>query len=958
MKKSILFLFMYLCLAFGVANAEMNLSLKKGWNLISFPQQPDSKALQQLTENDAIESIWSLSNANQTRQWLRSPTLYQGQPSITQLNLHHAYWVKATYALNLTIAEAQSAEDSTPLTLQAGWNFIGFALNEAVDYRDFLAGIQFDQLWRFNAESQSYQAIIPSTESLTPVTEDFTKIEPHVGYWINVNATQKLGPVLSTIAPADNDVSPYAEGQYGERIRWALSVNDQDFGDDGYFDNSYTQRAFDFGDEVNTQYLTIRNVGSGALNYTLEIVNPENSPWLTISQSDDPTNFTTHTQITGQILNTPQRIAIHVDRTSLPPHSRHQGILRLSSNAKNDPKREFTVHMQVTDLTGDYQVQVKINTINHQGIEKKVDLYNPKFALTMTRNNQTGELRARMNKSRNLLLPKDYLLVGNTVNNPQHNFTLSGSIELPPKTYTFTSNTIVRDISFVGTRAAAHDNLSDTSLLGEYEEIIHGMLPYPIKIQGTFIATRRSKQTEDFLIKATDPDEYSTETQTSTNNSTIYRYHKKIQQRLLITKAQVKLGIKHDFPEQLSISLINPQGETLKLRSQGKQTPRTDTLDYEAKHQAIDSLEQLANHYTNGTWTIQVTDHLPDSFEPELTQYKLILTGNNVYSLSITFPSNLDGKLVMINGCGSSYFASISNGKATFKGLSECRYQIVILDPLYPDTYPVSIAGKDKVLDLSTGTKAVTPQYKDTLDFTFSPRIGNVPQTIYVTALSQLPAGHYFGFRLYMGVGDSIYDYPYHFYRFSGRITSTKNQVAFNIRYYPGSYALKLRLWKRSTSYLETDKIIREVWKPDQAIIIGQPKSTSHTLTYRIGGSAGINQQPLIKQYAYDSATFDIDRFPFISTSTPQAGPEDSDGFNGEIDSISGTNKSNTQLVEEGGVYIYKYIPDGRIQQPVGDNNKHYRINISIGQFISGISVDNNYRLSNTPFSTTSTTSQ
>jgi subtilisin-like proprotein convertase family protein len=548
-----------------------------------------------------------------------------------------------------------------------------------------------------------------------------------------------------------------------------------------------------------------------------------------------------------------------------------------------------------------------------------------------------------MNKSRNLLLPKDYLLVGNTVNNPQHNFTLAGSIELPPKTYTFTSNTIVRDISFVGTRAAAHDNLSDTSLLGEYEEIIHGMLPYPIKIQGTFIATRRSKQTEDFLIKATDPDEYSTETQTSTNNSTIYRYHKKIQQRLLITKAQVKLGIKHDFPEQLSINLINPQGETLKLRSQGKQTPRTDALDYEAKHQAIDPLEQLANHYTNGTWTIEVTDHLNDSFEPELTQYKLILTGNNVYSLSITFPSNLDGKLVMINGCGSSYFASISNGNITFKDLSECRYQIVILDPLYPDAYPVSIAGKDKVLDLSTGTKAVTPQYKDTLDFTVSPRIGNVPQTIYITVLTQLPAGYYFDFWL-LRKGSRY---------FSGAqySTSTNNQVAFDIQT-PGVYTLDV-----GRKNDEGGRYGR--WKRNQFLIFGQPKSTAHTLTYRIGGSAGIalNQQPLIKQYAYDSATFDIDRFPFISSTNTQAGAEDSDGFNGEIDSISGTNKSNTQLVEEGGVYIYKYIPDGRIQQPVGDNN-HYRINISIGQFISGNSVDNNYRLSNTPFPTTSTTSQ
>ncbi|GAA6135377.1 hypothetical protein NBRC116188_21670 [Oceaniserpentilla sp. 4NH20-0058] len=145
-----------------------------------------------------------------------------------------------------------------------------------------------------------------------------------------------------------------------------------------------------------------------------------------------------------------------------------------------------------------------------------------------------------------------------------------------------------------------------------------------------------------------------------------------------------------------------------------------------------------------------------------------------------------------------------------------------------------------------------------------------------------------------------------------------------NIRSNAGVYFVKL-----NSDVLNASRNAETLPYTTQDILAIKNPEAIHVGMFSLFGAAGT---PSLK--AMDSATFDIDRFPLMSTSGSQ-GVEDSDGFKADDleDDAYETNAPNDVGPSAGGGYYA--VPTG-MDAPAGNLNKHYKMYISAGQLYQG----------------------
>ncbi|MCP4755525.1 MAG: hypothetical protein GY866_32070, partial [Proteobacteria bacterium] len=280
MKKLISQTVLVVVILFGslpmhLSAATRTMELRAGWNLISFSEQPEDAAIsavfQELIANGVFDSIWTYDAEEES--WSTYPTPVSGIPSLENVEVGKGYWLKVVSSTEMVVTNAETIPTGD-MEFVAGWNLVGFSIQDSKDYRYLLSGVSINQIWTFDPDAGEFKGVEFAAGTNTTIREDFTLIEPGRGYWIYAGDAFTLGPVLGTSMESDKDFSPFLEAVGpGERVAWSVySLGDEDIGEDGYFDTPQTQRTLTFRDEHDIKRIYVYNKGSGALNFSAEIL--------------------------------------------------------------------------------------------------------------------------------------------------------------------------------------------------------------------------------------------------------------------------------------------------------------------------------------------------------------------------------------------------------------------------------------------------------------------------------------------------------------------------------------------------------------------------------------------------------------------------------------------------------------------------------------------------------------
>jgi len=157
------------------AQAAYTINLNAGWNLIALPEQPEDTNIIQVTNSISgkFNSVWAYSAG-----W----TVYDPQnPDFSDLSTMEAgrgYWIAMNEPGSLTGA---GTSPSQPVSLNSGWNLVGYNSNATRSVSDSLFSIagKYLSVWAYaNSLWQVY-------DPLNPDFSDLSTMGPGIGYWIN-----------------------------------------------------------------------------------------------------------------------------------------------------------------------------------------------------------------------------------------------------------------------------------------------------------------------------------------------------------------------------------------------------------------------------------------------------------------------------------------------------------------------------------------------------------------------------------------------------------------------------------------------------------------------------------------------------------------------------------------------------------------------------------------------------
>lgn len=168
------------------AQRAIEISLAKGWNLISLPLIPNNSTIEAVLEYAMADTnvVWSY-NAETGKWFMYSPAA----PEISDLTSMvdgKGYWVKTTTA---SVLIAQGVELPLPpvtpprYKVVLGWNLIGFKEIEGMEAIDYLAGIEGKYVTIYTYQAGQFVRIDP--------IED---METGSGYWIAVTEEGYIYP--------------------------------------------------------------------------------------------------------------------------------------------------------------------------------------------------------------------------------------------------------------------------------------------------------------------------------------------------------------------------------------------------------------------------------------------------------------------------------------------------------------------------------------------------------------------------------------------------------------------------------------------------------------------------------------------------------------------------------------------------------------------------------------------
>ncbi|MBQ7188974.1 MAG: leucine-rich repeat protein [Kiritimatiellae bacterium] len=143
---------------------------RSGWNLISFNALPDDPSPEAVF-GDVADKIQSVVSG--TKRW--TP---QNGGRLTELKIGVGYWVKTTED-NVSWTVTGRPDEEVEITLNAGWNLIGYPLLESGDPGTVLKSA---------ADAGIVSSVVSGTKRWTPQSGGrLTEMSPGVGYWLKAN---------------------------------------------------------------------------------------------------------------------------------------------------------------------------------------------------------------------------------------------------------------------------------------------------------------------------------------------------------------------------------------------------------------------------------------------------------------------------------------------------------------------------------------------------------------------------------------------------------------------------------------------------------------------------------------------------------------------------------------------------------------------------------------------------
>lgn len=693
--------------ALPASAATQRIPLARDWNLISFnvaPADPRPEAVRAALDEN-FRSIWAYDAA--TKTWATYPPI-PGEVELMTLAPGVGYWLRVYSATSLQIegADAIAAGSAVP-DLHPGWNLIGFVTAEPKGYDRALQGVPFHQLWTF--VSGGFKGIVlEASGGESREDTEALEVQPGRGYWIWVAGTTAVSiqPELGTTLPPDLDVEPFLCGVTPCEQRVAFSKQDpgdRDIGRDGFFDLSDTQRAVDFGDFTSSQTLGIFNRGVGVLSWRVAIDDPSAASWLRFRVAGEtPGADRFLAELSGSVATDSAAIELFVERRGLGP-GRRTATLTVESNGRAgaQPVRTIQVAMDVPPLDGDYRVEATIEKVNGQPAE----LHNPRLFLSVYRD--TDGLKGILDGSRTLLIPERCVgaevgkacsrdgdcgqgrcehyvrLAGRVYQSDTNRFTLSGSFELPAGAEDNPYQTALRrDVTLIGDRPKAGDtSLGPQDLTGTYHETIRNVLGDPIRLSGTFRASRvdalPSSRDEGVLL---DRAGASLPRQIPENGSCLTPIPAIIvRDNLLLSEVDVRVDITHTQPAHLDVELVAPSGKRRTLR-RNSGAP-AGSVTYDATQQPLDTLDALIGDLSAGTWQLCVKDTVSGT-TGVLNGWDLELKGTRVNDVRGRVQGAGAGVRVALSGCGYSGVATTNDkGEYKFENLIDCPYRLTVHHP-------------------------------------------------------------------------------------------------------------------------------------------------------------------------------------------------------------------------------------------------------------------------------------
>ena len=162
------------------------IELQPGWNLISLPLVPTNSSIEAvlslLLKDSLLESVWSYDA--ETDAWHSYAP--GAPPDLTMMTDGKGYFVKVT-GYNVLIV--QGTEQPPPPALPRayhvvpGWNLIGYKRLTSSNVSDYLKGVDYIRVYKFDASTQSYVLVEPGDD-----------MKPGLGYWVAVKTEGWIYP--------------------------------------------------------------------------------------------------------------------------------------------------------------------------------------------------------------------------------------------------------------------------------------------------------------------------------------------------------------------------------------------------------------------------------------------------------------------------------------------------------------------------------------------------------------------------------------------------------------------------------------------------------------------------------------------------------------------------------------------------------------------------------------------
>jgi RHS repeat-associated protein len=193
-----------------------NIPLTTGWNLISLPKQPPDTAPAAVLSSIAgqYNLVYAYDGCDAADPWkLYDPAAPPPAIDLTAIDHRIGLWIEMTADATLDVAGTQPT--STDIPLCAGWNLIGYPLDEALPVAEALASIEgkYDLVFAYDPTDvadpwEVFEVGKPAWSN------DLQVMEPGRGFWVHAtaDATLTLGTPEPTPTPTATPTLPPAQG--------------------------------------------------------------------------------------------------------------------------------------------------------------------------------------------------------------------------------------------------------------------------------------------------------------------------------------------------------------------------------------------------------------------------------------------------------------------------------------------------------------------------------------------------------------------------------------------------------------------------------------------------------------------------------------------------------------------------------------------------------------------------